>query len=136
MRRKQTLPPAICTLATALLLTFAPASQTASAQSPAKGQKFLVTEGTASYYANFFHGRLTANGERFDMHDFTAAHRTLPFDSVVRVTNLNNGKVVFVKINDRGPYVGNRIIDLSKAAAQQLDMIECGISKVRIEAYN
>ncbi|NEX13045.1 MAG: septal ring lytic transglycosylase RlpA family lipoprotein [Prosthecochloris sp.] len=123
-------------VALVLSLTFALSPNGALASSPAKGQKFLVTEGTASYYANFFHGRLTANGERFDMHDFTAAHRTLPFNSVVRVTNLNNGKVVFVKINDRGPYVGNRIIDLSKAAAQHLGMIECGISKVRIEAYN
>jgi len=96
----------------------------------------MVAVGKASYYANRFHGRTTANGETFDMREFTAAHRSLPFGTVVRVTNLNNGKMVFVKINDRGPYVGNRIIDLSKAAAKQLDLVDRGVGRVKIEAYN
>jgi rare lipoprotein A len=108
-----------------------------SAKKPlVNGDKFLVAVGKASYYANGFHGRKTANGEKFDKKDFTAAHRTLPFGTIVRVTNLNNGKMVFVKINDRGPYIKNRIIDLSKAAAKQLDMVDNGVGKVRIEAWN
>jgi rare lipoprotein A len=108
-----------------------------SAKQPlVNGDKFLVAVGKASYYANGFHGKKTANGEKFDKKDFTAAHRTLPFGTIVRVTNLNNGKMVFVKINDRGPYIKNRIIDLSRAAAKQLDMVDNGVGKVRIEAWN
>lgn len=100
------------------------------------GSRFMVAIGKASYYANRFHGRTTANGETFDMKEFTAAHRSLPFGTIVRVTNLNNGKMVFVKINDRGPYIKNRIIDLSKAAAKQLDLVDSGVGRVKIEAYN
>lgn len=96
----------------------------------------MVAVGKASYYANRFHGQTTANGETFDMKEFTAAHRSLPFGTIVRVTNLNNGKMVFVKINDRGPYIKNRIIDLSKAAAKQLDLVDSGVGRVKIEAYN
>ena len=70
------------------------------------------------------------------MKEFTAAHRSLPFGTIVRVTNLNNGKMVFVKINDRGPFKKNRIIDLSKAAAKKLDLVDNGVGRVRIEAYN
>jgi len=113
-----------------------PALKSKTAQPVANGNKFLVATGTASYYGSKFHGRTTANGEQFDMRTFTAAHRSLPFGTIVRVTNLNNGKMVFVTINDRGPYVGKRIIDLSKAAAKQLDMVDAGISRVKIEAYN
>ena len=98
--------------------------------------KFLVAVGKASFYASRFHGRTTANGETFDMKEFTAAHRSLPFGTIVRVTNLNNGKMVFVKINDRGPFKKNRIIDLSKAAAKKLDLVDNGVGRVRIEAYN
>jgi len=112
------------------------AAKSALKQPTVNGNKFLVATGTASYYANAFHGRQTANGEIFNMRAFTAAHKSLPFGTVVRVTNLNNGKMVFVTINDRGPYVGKRIIDLSKAAAKQLDMVDAGLSKVKIEAYN
>src|SRR5687768_12194400 len=76
--------------------------------------------GKASWYGKQFHGRTTANGEEYNMFHFTAAHRTLPLGTWVKVTNLKNGKSVVVRINDRGPYAGNRIIDLSYAAAQSL----------------
>lgn len=89
--------------------------------------------GEASYYADAFHGRKTASGEVFDMHQLTAAHRTLPFGTRVIVTNLRNGKQVKVRINDRGPFVKGRIIDLSYEAARQLDMIRSGVTDVAIE---
>lgn len=93
-----------------------------------------VTEtGMASWYGPNFHGKTTANGETYDQNELTAAHKTLPFNSVVRVTNLDNGKQVTVRINDRGPYARGRVIDLSKAAAQEVDMIGPGIARVRIE---
>ena len=90
-------------------------------------------EGIASYYANFFQGQITASGEPYDSLSMTAAHRSLPFGTVVVVTNLSNQKKVEVTINDRGPFVERRIIDLSKAAAKKLDFIERGIIKVRLE---
>ena len=99
------------------------------------GKLFMVTEGKASYYADRFHGRLTANGERFNMHDLTAAHKSLPFGSMVRVTNLSNGKKVLVRINDRGPYIKGRIIDLSLEAAKEIDLLKKGVTNVRIEVY-
>lgn len=91
------------------------------------------TTGIASYYADFFEGRTTANGEIFTQHKLTAASRTLPFGTVVKVTRIDNGKSVIVRINDRGPYVKGRIIDLSKSAAEKLDMIDKGIVKVKLE---
>lgn len=96
----------------------------------------MVIEGKASYYADRFHGRLTANGERFNMHEMTAAHKSLPFGSMVRVTNLTNGKKVVVRINDRGPYIKGRIIDLSKGAAKEIGLIKKGVSKVKLEVYD
>jgi len=90
--------------------------------------------GVASWYGPGFHGRRTASGERFDQNDLTAAHRNLPLGSEVRVTNLENGRSVTVEINDRGPYAKNRVLDLSKAAARRLGIIENGVAKVRIEA--
>lgn len=90
-------------------------------------------EGFASWYGGKFHGRLTANGETFDTYKFTAAHRTLPFNTVVRVTNLKNSKTVEVRINDRGPFVRGRIIDLSKAAAEAIDMTGDGVARVRLD---
>ncbi|ABB24861.1 septal ring lytic transglycosylase RlpA family protein [Pelodictyon luteolum] len=96
---------------------------------------FLVTEGLASYYADRFHGRMTANGERFNMDALTAAHRTLPFGTWVRVTNMENGKEVMVRINDRGPYVNGRIIDLSRGAARELGLIKPGTGEVKLEAF-
>ncbi|MGB6978908.1 MAG: septal ring lytic transglycosylase RlpA family protein [Candidatus Acidiferrales bacterium] len=93
-------------------------------------------EGVASWYGNPFNGRRTSNGEIYDMHTFTAAHRTLPFGSMVRVTNLRNGMQTEVRINDRGPFVANRIIDLSQAAAQAIEMIGTGTSQVRLEVVS
>lgn len=89
--------------------------------------------GVASYYADEFHGRLTANGEVYDMHSLTAAHRTLPFNSVVRVTNLDNQMSVVVRINDRGPFKDDRVIDLSLEAAKQIGLIANGTAPVQFE---
>lgn len=89
--------------------------------------------GIASWYGPTFHGKSTANGETYDQNELTAAHKTLPFNTVVKVTNLENGKSVTVRINDRGPYAGDRIIDLSRAAAEQIDMIGPGTAEVRLE---
>ncbi len=86
--------------------------------------------GTASWYGPRFNGRRTASGERFDMTEFTAAHRTLPFGTLVRVHSLVNGRDVDVRITDRGPYAGNRIIDLSRAAAEELGMLGMGFKEV------
>lgn len=96
--------------------------------------RFLMAEGRASFYANRFHGRKTASGEHFDRTDYTAAHRSLPFGTKVRVTNLDNGRHVDVKVNDRGPHLKGRIIDISQAAARKIGME--GVSNVRIEAYD
>jgi rare lipoprotein A len=92
-----------------------------------------VEEGVASWYGVPFNGRRTSNGEIYDMHTMTAAHRTLPFNTIVRVTNLRNGKQAEVRINDRGPFVANRIIDLSLAASQAIDMVGTGTAQVRLE---
>ncbi len=92
-----------------------------------------VEEGIASWYGDPFNGHRTSNGEIYDMYQFTAAHRTLPFGAVLRVTNLNNGKQTEVRVNDRGPFVGNRIIDLSLSAARAIDMIGPGTAQVRLE---
>lgn len=87
----------------------------------------------ASYYSTAFHGKPTASGEPFDMHALTAAHKTLPFQTIVRVTNLSNKKTVEVRINDRGPFAKGRIIDLSYEAAKRIDMIQAGVAKVKVE---
>jgi rare lipoprotein A (peptidoglycan hydrolase) len=89
--------------------------------------------GTASWYGPGFEGRLCANGEVFNPNDLTAAHPNLPFDTRVRVTNLNNGRSVVVRINDRGPYEQNRIIDLSQRAAQEIGMLNHGVTQVRLD---
>lgn len=91
--------------------------------------------GKASWYGDEFHGRKTANGEIFDMHAFSGAHKTLPLPSLVKVTNLANGKTIIVRVNDRGPYHGGRIIDMSRAAADALDFRNKGVTKVRVEYY-
>lgn len=90
-------------------------------------------EGNASYYAEKFHGRKTASGEFYDMNELTAAHPRIRFNTKIKVTNLNNNKAVIVRINDRGPYTGGRIIDLSQAAAKKLDMIKAGVVPVETE---
>jgi len=97
------------------------------------GEGRIVSEtGKASFYGNEFDGKKTANGETFHQSQFTAAHKHLPFGTMVKVTNLVNNKSVIVRINDRGPYAAGRIIDLSKAAAKQIDMIAAGVVKVEI----
>jgi rare lipoprotein A len=97
---------------------------------PATGQS---ETGLASWYGDPYHGRATANGEIYDMNAFTAAHRTLPFDTWVRVTSLENSLFTTVRINDRGPFIEGRIIDLSRSAAQAINMIGSGTALVRIE---
>lgn len=92
-----------------------------------------VTEGTASYYGDRFNGRRTASGERFNMHELTAAHRTLEFGTRVLVTNKVNGRSVEVTINDRGPYTRGRSIDLSKGAARELGMLNRGVAPVELK---
>jgi rare lipoprotein A len=90
-------------------------------------------EGVASYYADSLHGNPTASGEPYDKNALTAAHKTLPFGTRLMVTNLDNGKSVVVRINDRGPHVKSRIIDVSGAAAKALDLVDSGLATVRIE---
>src|SRR5215475_7301799 len=90
-------------------------------------------EGIASWYGPDFHGRETANGEVYDMHAISAAHTTMPIPSYARVTNLDNGRSIIVRVNDRGPYVGNRIIDLSIGTAKALDFYSRGLARVRVE---
>lgn len=92
-----------------------------------------IAEGVASYYANYFSGRSTANGERFDQRALTMAHRSLPFGTLVRVVCLRTERSVVVRVNDRGPFVGGRVADLSRAAAEQLNMVGAGLTKVRLE---
>jgi len=117
-------------LAAALLTLGACASTKAPPEPDAGGGG--GQEGIASYYAHKFHGRQTANGEIYDETKLTAAHRKLPFGTRVRVTNLENGKTVTLRINDRGPFVEGRIIDVSYRAAQDLDFISQGLAKVRV----
>jgi rare lipoprotein A len=92
----------------------------------------LIDRGLASWYGRRFHGRRTASGERYDMHDFTAAHKTLPFGTRVRVRSLQTGKEVVVRINDRGPYRHRRIIDLSQAAITALGVRHRGVTSVEL----
>jgi len=89
--------------------------------------------GVATYYAEEFHGRKTASGEVYDMHDLTAAHRTLPFNTKLRVTNVANGKSVVVRVNDRGPFKDNRVIDLSYEAAKHIGLVTDGTARVELE---
>ena len=92
----------------------------------------VIQQGHASWYGRFHHGRVTANGERFNMYALTAAHRTLPFGTRLLVTNLENDRTVEVRINDRGPYVGARILDLSYAAARALGAVPTGVFPVTL----
>ena len=106
-----------------------------NSQGQAAGASLPASElqGLASYYAEPYHGRRTANGEVFDSYDeLTAAHRTLPFHTVVKVTNQENGKDVEVRINDRGPFVDGRVIDLSLKAAREIDMVRAGVTPVKL----
>ncbi len=92
----------------------------------------VIESGVASWYGPNFHGKLTANGETYNMDGLTAAHRSLPFNTIVQVENKGNGKTVIVRINDRGPYAHNRIIDLSRKAAREIEMIDAGTANVEI----
>jgi rare lipoprotein A len=100
---------------------------------PAPAPAGYTEEGNASWYGEPFHGRRASNGEIYDMYKMTAAHRTLPFETMVRVTNANNGKSTVVRITDRGPFVDNRIIDLSLAAAREIELVGPGVGPVRVE---
>ena len=100
---------------------------------PQTAHRPVAESGIASYYAKSLDGERTASGERYDRKALTAAHRTLPFGTRVRVTNLDNGRSVVVRINDRGPHVEKRVIDLSWAAAEQLRFLDKGITHVRLE---
>jgi rare lipoprotein A len=108
-----------------------PANGGASKRGEPESPTFV--DGVASYYGREHHGKKTANGETFNMNKLTAAHRTLPFGTQVKVTNLSNQRSVIVRINDRGPYYQGRIIDLSQAAAERLEMVKSGITNVKVE---
>lgn len=122
---EQPLPPSV------------PAKTTAPSQPlpSAKLKATYVEEGLASWYGPPYHNRRGSNGEIYDMHAMTAAHRTLPLGSVVRVTNPANGASVLVRITDRGPFIAGRIIDLSQAAARQIGLIQKGTAQVRVEVF-
>lgn len=105
----------------------------ASGLAEARTQKAFTQNGTASWYGAWHHGKVTANGESYDMFAMTAAHKTIPLGSLVKVTRKDNGKSIVVRINDRGPYKKRRIIDLSYAAAKSLGMKKKGVSRVTIE---
>ena len=98
-------------------------------------QPFFTQTGLASFYGRAHAGKRTASGERFDHHDFTAAHRTLAFGTLLRVTNLANGRAVTVEVTDRGPHIKTRVIDISLAAARVLHMQQKGITRVKVEAF-
>lgn len=95
--------------------------------------EFYSEEGQASWYGPGFHGKRTANGEVYDMFALTAAHKTLPLPSIARVTNLDNGRTILVRVNDRGPFIGDRIIDLSHASAQALGTLTGGVGRVQVD---
>lgn len=103
---------------------------------PTANAATVYQSGSASYYGKAHHGKRTASGERFNMHGLTAAHRTLPFGTKLRVTSKDTGKSILVTVNDRGPYHGRRVLDLSQEAARQLGMIKLGVGQVTIERIN
>lgn len=139
-RRSRIVATVACTLSLALLLLTIAGCR--SAQTVPGAEKVrerpagYTQRGVASWYGPKFDGRRTANGERFDMYGLTAAHRTLPFDTWVRVTNLDNGRSVDLRINDRGPFVKGRILDVSYAAARRLEMLGPGTARVEIRVLD
>ena len=108
-------------------------AKTKTSKNSRKTKHRKVLKGVSSFYAEDFHGKLTANGEVYDMYGVTAAHKTLPLGTVCRVTNLANSKSLILRINDRGPYIKGRILDCSYGAAKKLDFINQGTTKVKIE---
>lgn len=120
--RRSPAPPAV-----------AAAPKAADARTEGTGRWRTYETGTASWYGGRWHGRKTANGERYDQYSMTAAHKKLPFNTKVRVTNLSTGKSCIVRINNRGPYVRGRVIDLSVAAAKKIGSYSGGLSRVKLE---
>jgi len=116
-----------------LLLIVSPLTVSAGDDTATSKEELKIQEGIASYYGKRFHLRKTANGEIFNMTEMTAAHKNLPFGTMLKVTNLKNGREVWVRINDRLPQTSRRIIDLSKGAAEELKMVQDGIVKVKLE---
>ncbi|WP_299706513.1 septal ring lytic transglycosylase RlpA family protein [uncultured Pontibacter sp.] len=121
------------TLLTLLLVAIVLGSSSCTTSKPTAGQRGYTEEGKASYYSNKLHGRKMANGQPYNRHRLTAAHRTLPFGTKVKVTNLQTNKTVKLKITDRGPFVKGRVIDLSEAAAKRLDYLDTGIVPVKVK---
>lgn len=119
--------------AAALLVLLAGCAGTPAGDFAEVGRDPRVQTGLASYYAHRYHGRPTASGETYDENALTAAHRTLPFGTRIRVTSLANGKAVTLRVNDRGPFVEGRIVDVSRTAADRLGMVTAGVVKVRLE---
>ncbi|UAW97896.1 septal ring lytic transglycosylase RlpA family protein [Halopseudomonas nanhaiensis] len=119
---------------TALLIGLPLTAIAGSGSPPDELEQAYSKMGNASYYSSRLHGRKTASGELYDQTALTAAHPDLPFDTIVCVTNTRNGQSVSVRINDRGPYTGGRIIDLSRRAARELGMINAGSARVRVES--
>jgi len=115
-----------------LLLAGAPAVSVPAGAVPPPGDA-RAEEGLASYYARGFHGKRTASGERYDMNAMTCAHRTAPFGARLRVEDLATGRSVVVRVNDRGPFVRGRVVDLSWAAARRIDLVRRGLARVRVE---
>jgi rare lipoprotein A len=126
-------PPQPASVPAAPPETTAPKQPAATPPQPSAPSGEYVEEGVASWYGEPFQGHRTSNGEIYDMYLFTAAHRTLPFGAVLRVTNMRNGKQTEVRINDRGPFVANRVIDLSLSAARAIDMVGPGTTQVRLK---
>lgn len=114
--------------------TFRPYTIAGKRYYPLSSSDGYVEVGTASWYGPDFHGKRTANGETYDMHAMTCAHKVLPMNTYVRITNRNNGKVATLRVNDRGPFVGTRIVDLSYAGAKTLGVVGPGTAPVRLEA--
>jgi rare lipoprotein A len=112
-----------------------PIPPSSALQQPSAPQPFFTQTGLASFYGQAHDGKTTASGDTFDLRDLTAAHRTLAFGTLVRVTDLENGQSVTVKITDRGPYAKGRIIDVSLAAARALGLQDKGVTRVRLEAF-
>ncbi|MFA7361762.1 MAG: septal ring lytic transglycosylase RlpA family protein [Candidatus Kapaibacterium sp.] len=123
---------AVLLIALNLVFLFSGRESVVYAQTSGSYSEFME-EGTASWYGPGFHGRKTANGERFDTQELTCAHKSLPFNTILKVTNLENGRYTIVRVNDRGPFIRGRIIDLSNAAKNEIGM--GGLAKVRIETY-
>ncbi|MBD1397314.1 septal ring lytic transglycosylase RlpA family protein [Pontibacter sp. JH31] len=120
-----------CFILTVIIFLFIGVSQPTFAQS-----NDITQIGSASWYGSKYHGRKTSSGERYNKNEMTAAHKTLPFGTMVKVTNPANKKSVVLRINDRGPFVGNRIIDVSEAAARKLEIHASGVAKVKVEVLD